>query len=81
MSAFDNTPPNMLATLRFVIGTIERERQRLATIFREHQMPELADKIVSSANDLEIFKWPDPQEPRRDTPAGPGEIPIDGTPG
>jgi hypothetical protein len=50
-------------TIRYAVGIIQRERERLAKIFQQHGMPEVANAILDTSDDDLVFKWRGPEVP------------------
>jgi len=57
------------ATLRYTVGCVKRERERLAQIFVNAKSPEaVAQAIVDGSMDDLVFKWNGPETPLASAP-------------
>jgi hypothetical protein len=49
------------ASMRYAVGVVQRERERLARIFQNNGMSEIATSILDTSQDDNVFKWAGPE--------------------
>jgi hypothetical protein len=47
--------------MRYVVGVVMRERERLARVFEDNDMPDVAKAVQDSSYDDIVFKWAGPK--------------------
>jgi hypothetical protein len=48
--------------MRYTVAVVQRERERLAKIFRDNQMADIAAAILDTSQDDLVFKWMGPEK-------------------
>lgn len=51
------------AVVRYTAGVVQRERERLAAIFKDAGLADVAERILDTSRDALVFKWAGPETP------------------